>query len=129
MPARVVVAAAIILDGRVLAACRSRPPAVAGRWEFPGGKVERGESDADALVRECREELGIEIAVGGLLGTQVLSATAELRLYAAEHLLGYPEARLDHDDVRWVPAGDLNTLRWLPADEPLVPAVAHALRQ
>ncbi|MFM7212080.1 MAG: NUDIX domain-containing protein, partial [Actinomycetota bacterium] len=59
----VVVAAAILRDGRYLAARRTRPAWAAGRWEFPGGKVEPGETEQQALVREIREELGVEIEV------------------------------------------------------------------
>ena len=65
----VVVGAAIFDDsGRLLAAQRAAPARYAGLWEFPGGKVELGETPAEALVRECREELGIEIEVGALVG-------------------------------------------------------------
>ena len=61
---RIVVGAAIVHDGRLLAARRSAPADLAGGWELPGGKVEPGESEADALVRECREELGVAVVVG-----------------------------------------------------------------
>lgn len=63
--AAVVVAAAVVSDGRVLAAQRVRPPALAGRWELPGGRVEVGEDEPAAVVRECREELGTEVVVDG----------------------------------------------------------------
>ncbi len=128
MSVRVVVGAAIVSDGRVLAACRSAPPELAGGWEFPGGKVEDGESEANALVRECREELGVEVAVGRLIGTQPIADGLVLRVYLAEHLLGYPEARLDHGEVRWLSADELNSVGWLPADQPMLAAVAAALR-
>ena len=62
----VVVAAAIVRDGRVLAARRTQPANVAGRWELPGGKVDPGETPEQALVRELREELGIETATSCL---------------------------------------------------------------
>lgn len=123
----VVVAAAIVRDGLVLGARRSAPPELAGRWEFPGGKVEPDESDEDALVRECREELGIEIAVGRLLGTSLIADGRELRLYAAEHLIGFPEAMQDHEITRWFRADELATVPWLDADEPLLPRVAALL--
>jgi 8-oxo-dGTP diphosphatase len=128
MTNRVVVGAAIVHDGRVLAACRSAPRELAGRWEFPGGKVEDGESEADALVRECREEMGIEVAVGRLIGTQPIATDLDLHVYLAEHLLGYPEPRQDHGEVRWLGADDLSSVEWLPADEPILAAVATALR-
>lgn len=127
MAVRVVVGAAIVGRGLVLAARRSAPAELAGGWEFPGGKVEDGEAEEDALVRECREELGIEIAVGRLLGIQPIDADRVLHVYLAEHLIGQPEAREDHDEVRWVGAGELDALPWLPADRPLLPAVMAAL--
>jgi 8-oxo-dGTP diphosphatase len=127
MSVRVVVGAAIVRDGRVLAARRSAPPELAGCWEFPGGKVQDGETDADALVRECREELGVEIAVETLLGSEPIAAGLILRVYLAEHLLGDPEPRQDHDDVRWLSALAVESVQWLPADRRLLGVVAARL--
>ena len=76
----IVVAGALIEGGALLVAQRARPPELAGRWELPGGKVAPGESDADALARELREELGIDVAVGPRLGADVaLSPSTTLR--------------------------------------------------
>ena len=122
----VVVGAAIVRAGRVLAARRSAPAAVAGGWEFPGGKVEPGESETDALVRECREELGVEIRVGALLGT-VAQDSFVLRVYRAALLAGEPLPLQDHDELRWLAAGEAPAVAWLPADLPLLPAVCEAL--
>ncbi len=127
MPVGVVVGAAIVRDGRVLAARRSAPPELAGGWEFPGGKVEPGESDAAALARECREELGVSIAAGELLGATELGPARELRVYRAELVAGQPRALQDHDELRWLSAAELESVRWLPADRPLLAAVAAAL--
>jgi 8-oxo-dGTP diphosphatase len=127
MTQRIVVAAAIVLDGRVLGARRTAPPALAGQWEFPGGKVEPGESDSDALVRECREELGLEVAVGELLGTSQIGPDLLLRVYLTEHLIGFPEPRLDHDETRWFGAEELDSVRWLAADVPLLATVLAKL--
>jgi 8-oxo-dGTP diphosphatase len=124
----VVVAAAIVRAGRVLGACRSAPPELSGWWEFPGGKVEPAESDRAALVRECREELGVDITVGALLGTAPLSAGWELRLYQAELLSGSPRALQDHGELRWLGPDELDSVPWLPADRPLLAAVAAVLR-
>jgi 8-oxo-dGTP diphosphatase len=125
---RVVVAAAIMRNGRVLAARRALPPEVAGQWEFPGGKVEAGESESDALVREIREELGVEIAVGDALAQSRIDDATVLRVFSAEWLTGDEEARYDHDEIRWFAPEDLVGVAWIPADLKLVPAVVNALR-
>lgn len=122
----VVVGAAIVRGRRVLAARRSAPAAVAGGWEFPGGKVEPGESEMDALVRECREELGVEIRVGALLGSVAQDAFV-LRVYRAALVLGEPQPLQDHDELRWLAADEVPEVAWLPADLPLLPAVCDAL--
>jgi 8-oxo-dGTP diphosphatase len=122
-----VVGAAILRDGRVLAARRAAPARFAGGWEFPGGKVEHGESDAEALTRECHEELGVSVAVGRSLGTSA-DGPIVLTLYAATLVDGEPTALQDHDDLRWLSAGELGDVAWLPIDLTLLPAVATLLR-
>ena len=125
---RVVVAAAIMRNGRVLAARRALPPQLAGHWEFPGGKVEAGETEADALVREIREELGVEIAVGERLAQSAIDDATVLHVFAAELLTGDEEARFDHDEIRWFAPEELVGVAWIDADLKLVPAVVNALR-
>lgn len=125
MAARVV-GAAIMFGGCVLAARRRAPAALAGLWEFPGGKVEAGESDAQALVRECREELSVEIAVGELIGTAQLDDGGELAIYLAEHLIGFPEPH-HHEETRWVAPAALAALEWVPADRAIAAALAGRL--
>jgi 8-oxo-dGTP diphosphatase len=125
----VVVAAAIVRDGRVLAARRSAPPQLAGGWEFPGGKVEPGESDADALRRECAEELGVEVAVGRLLAEAAIRHGLTLRVYRATLESGEPVAMQDHDDLRWLGAADVDDVAWLRPDRPAVAAIGHELRR
>ena len=119
---RVIVAAVIVTDGRVLACERSAPPEAAGKWEFPGGKVEPGETDAAALVRECREELGVRVEVGERVGPDVPLAhgRAVLRVYAARLLDGDVPRALEHTAMRWLAAGELDSVPWLPADRPIV---------
>ena len=119
---RVIVAAAIITDGRVLACERSAPPEVAGRWEFPGGKVEPGETDEQALARECAEELGVRVAVGPRIGPDVPLAhgRAVLRVFAVTLLDGDEPRALEHAAMRWLSADELDTVHWLPADKPIV---------
>jgi 8-oxo-dGTP diphosphatase len=119
---RVIVAAIIIVDGRVLACERSAPPEVAGRWEFPGGKVEPGESDAAALARECVEELGVRVEVGDQVGPDVPLAhgRAVLRVFAVRLLDGDQPRALEHAAMRWLAADQLDSVPWLPADRPIV---------
>ena len=126
---RVIVAAAIITDGRVLACERSAPPEVAGRWEFPGGKVEPGETDEQALARECVEELGVRVAVGARIGPDVPLAhgRAVLRVFAVRLLDGDQPRALEHTAMRWLAADELDSVRWLPADKPIVAALPPLL--
>lgn len=114
-----VVAAVIEHDDRVLA-CRRRPgKAAAGRWEFPGGKIEAGETAQEALVREIREELGVGIRVTGHLTTDV---TGGIRLVCLRARLEAdpPVASTDHDALEWVPLDGLGGRDWADADLPAV---------
>lgn len=128
-PRLVVVGAAIIRAGRVLACARTGPPEVAGRWEFPGGKVEPGESEEVALVRECVEELGVRVDVNGRIGADVPlgRGRAVLRVYAARLLDPSEPVALAHAELRWLAADQLDTVPWLPADVPIVSAVRARL--
>lgn len=119
--APVVVATALVRDGTVLAAQRTRPPALAGRWELPGGRVEEGESEADAMVRECREELGTTVLPGGRLGTDLPIDAGVLRVRTAALAPGAPEPRaLEHSGLRWVRAGGVVAVDWVDADRAVV---------
>ncbi|MFG3439054.1 (deoxy)nucleoside triphosphate pyrophosphohydrolase [Nonomuraea sp. NPDC047897] len=126
----VVVAAAIVAQGdRVLAAQRAEPPALAGGWEFPGGKVDPGESEHDALVRECREELGVEISVGARIGGDFTLADGYvLRVWLATVASGTPEAK-EHLALRWLGPDEYYDVAWLGADLPVMEAVESALRR
>jgi 8-oxo-dGTP diphosphatase len=128
-----VVGAAVVREGRVLVAQRAGGP-YDGCWEFPGGKVEPGESDLSALVRECREELGVAIAPQAFLGEVLLDGsvaggvpgTSTLRVWWARLAEGEPVAH-EHAALRWVRADALEDLDWIPADRPLLPAVRTLL--
>lgn len=126
---RIIVGAAIIDNGRVLACARSGPPEVAGRWEFPGGKVEPGESDEEALIRECAEELDVGVEVGDQVGTDVTMAygTSVLRVYAVRLRDGARPRLLEHQDMRWLTVDELSDVDWLPADVPIVAALVPLL--
>jgi 8-oxo-dGTP diphosphatase len=124
----VVVAAAIERDGRYLAARRTRPADVAGRWEFPGGKIEPGETDEEALAREIREELGVEIAVGQRIpGEWTLHGDLVLHLYVATLTDGEPAPLEQHDEIRWVRPADFDDVDWLPSDLDAVRRLREAL--
>jgi 8-oxo-dGTP diphosphatase len=126
----VVVAAAIVDDldtpTRLLAARRTEPVALAGGWEFPGGKVEADESPLQALHREIREELGVTVELGrtvpGPLAGESwpLGERYEMLVWLAVVVDGVPAAIEDHDQVRWLAPSELYDVAWLPADLPIV---------
>jgi 8-oxo-dGTP diphosphatase len=128
-----VVGAALLRDDppRVLASRRTDPPRLAGRWEFPGGKVEPGETDEQALVRELREELGIETVVGARLGGDLLiGETAVLRVYLCRELSSSASGELtlvDHDEHRWLSADELDDVPWIEVDLPLIDELRRLL--
>lgn len=119
-----VVAAVIEKDGRILACRRAPHKAAAGLWEFPGGKVEPGETPEHALVREIAEELGVTIQVLGHFSTDEHDGIRLICLRG--QLVGTePAESTDHDALRWVPRGLLNELEWAPADLPAVRALTN----
>ncbi|MEV4438576.1 (deoxy)nucleoside triphosphate pyrophosphohydrolase [Streptomyces sp. NPDC049577] len=123
---RVVVAGAVLDRGRLLAARRSAPPELAGRWELPGGKIEPGETGPQALVRELREELGIEAEpLERIAGEWPLKPGYVLRVWTARLLSGEPLPLEDHDEVRWLTPERVDEVDWLDQDRP---AVAEAMR-
>jgi 8-oxo-dGTP diphosphatase len=129
---RVVVGAAVVAGGRLLVAQRAEPPDMRGFWELPGGSVEDGETEADALVRELREELAYPVVVEGRLGPDVPvdgrdGAGLLLRFYRCSPVDGAEPTALEHLALRWVGADELDAVRWLPADEVLLPALRAAL--
>jgi 8-oxo-dGTP diphosphatase len=127
MTSGLVVGAAIIQHGRVLAALRPRTSRLYG-WELPGGKVEPGETLEDALVREIREELGCTVEVGRFLDARVPVAKGwELVAAPARITAGEPVPH-EHEAIRWLGADDLAAVDWLPADRPLLASVEELLR-
>jgi 8-oxo-dGTP diphosphatase len=122
-----VVGAAVVRDGFVLAARRTRPPAAAGRWELPGGKVEPGESPEDALVREVGEELGCTVRVlSWLHGRAPVGPGLELAVALVDLVAGDP-VPTEHDRVRWLSAAELSSVDWLEPDRPFLPQVRASL--
>lgn len=125
MSDRVVVAGAVYDRGRLLAARRSAPEELAGRWELPGGKLEPGESPEQALVRELREELGVETEpVERVPGEWPLKPGYVLRVWTVRLLSGEPRPLEDHDALRWLGPHELDDVDWLDQDRPAVAAVA-----
>jgi 8-oxo-dGTP diphosphatase len=124
---REVVGVAILQHGRVLAARRAHPPALAGLWELPGGKVEPGEEREAAAVREIVEELGCVVDVTGVLdGTSAIDGNLELRVLTARLAEGDPVPR-EHDAVRWLRADELDEVTWAEADVPFLDGLSHLL--
>lgn len=123
-----VVGAVIVRGGAVLCAQRGDEMALPGLWEFPGGKLEPGESARAALAREIAEELQCTIDVGAPIETTTHDydfGTVVLSTYYATLADGEPQAT-EHAAIRWVAASDLMELAWAPAD---IPAVEKVMRR
>ena len=134
---REVVGAAVVDDlarpTRLLAARRTEPPALAGGWEFPGGKIDPGEEAEEALHRELREELGVAVALGERVpgplagGRWPLGESWAMTVWFATVTDGEPAPIEDHDELRWLAADELYSVPWLPADLPIVAAISPHL--
>ncbi len=130
----VVVAAGLVVEGgRVLVSRRKAGQHLAGLWELPGGKVEDGEDPRDALVRELREELGIETAVGEIADVTFHRYTdadkaVVLLFFHASRLPGSPEPRaVDVAEIAWFGAAELSPERFPPADVPVLDKIRRLL--
>ncbi|WP_328331003.1 MULTISPECIES: (deoxy)nucleoside triphosphate pyrophosphohydrolase [unclassified Streptomyces] len=129
MADRVVVGGALYDQGRLLAARRSAPPELAGRWELPGGKLEPGESAGQALVRELREELGVETEpLERIPGEWPLGRGLVLQVWTARLISGEARPLEDHDALRWLGPDEIDTVDWLDQDRPAVAEAARRLR-
>jgi|SRR5579871_4081487 len=122
----VLVAACALIDpdGRVLIAKRPAGKAMAGLWEFPGGKIEPGEKPEDSLIRELKEELDIEVTEACLAPFTFASHSYEdfallMPLFVCRRWNGIPKA-IEHQELQWVRPKDLPDYPMPPADRPLV---------
>ena len=127
----VVACALIDPDRRVLIAQRPEGKSLAGLWEFPGGKVEAGETPEAALIRELEEELGISTKTACLAPLSFASHSYDafhllMPLYVCRKWQGTPQAR-EHTALKWVRAQSLRDYPMPPADEPLVAALCDLL--
>jgi len=119
---RQVTAAVIERDGKILIAKRRLGSTLGGKWEFPGGKIEPGETPEECLKREIKEELNIESEVGDFLISGKFTycfVPIELLAYRVKHLSGDFKVN-DHEEIRWVRASELKLYDFLPADRPIV---------
>ncbi len=131
---KLVLVAAVALidpDGRVLIAQRPEGRAMAGLWEFPGGKIEPGESPEAALIRELDEELGIDTWASCLAPLSFASHAYEdfhllMPLFVCRRWQGVPRPR-EHQALRWVKAADLTRFPMPAADLPLIPVLRDLL--
>ncbi|WP_087003492.1 (deoxy)nucleoside triphosphate pyrophosphohydrolase [Brevibacterium yomogidense] len=124
----VVVGAVLVRNGDVLCAQRSQDMTLPGMWEFPGGKLELGESAQQALVRELDEELAIEAEIGERVDETEYEydfGVVNLTTYWGNIISGEPQAR-EHAELRWLPIAELAQLDWAPADIPAVEKIIKA---
>ncbi len=117
-----VTAAVIKKDGKILIAKRRIGDRHGGRWEFPGGKIDVGETPEECLKRELKEELGIEAEIGELICSssfKYMFVPLELLVYKVRHISGKFRA-LDHDELRWVEPAELAKYDFVKADQKVV---------
>lgn len=117
-----VVGAVIVREGLILCAQRGPAGALGGKWEFPGGKIERGETPQQALEREIVEELECSVVVGDQVESTVYEydfGVVTLTTFYCELVTGAPQLT-EHSDVQWRAPSELGELDWAPADIPAV---------
>jgi 8-oxo-dGTP diphosphatase len=122
-----VVAAVIRDEGKFLACRRGGNHELVGKWEFPGGKVELGETDQDALTREISEELGVSVVVEEFIFQSSVTrglGSIEMFTYYARLEGARPSSSSDHDRLEWLTLDELGSLDWAELDIPVV----HAIR-
>ena len=123
MPKAVEVVAALIWRGDRFLACQRPAHKARGLlWEFVGGKVEPGETKEQALVRECREELGVTVRIGEVF-TELTHVYPDLTVHLTLFHAAIPEGeprKLEHNDLRWITVGEMDDYPFCPADETIL---------
>ena len=117
-----VVGAVVVDGGKILSARRGESMSLPGLWEFPGGKIETGESPRDALAREMQEELKCSVDIGDEVETtrhEYDFGFVTLTTFYATLVDSAPELT-EHSEIRWIDAADLDSVEWAPADIPAV---------
>ena len=124
-----VVAALIVKDGRFMICQRPANKKRALLWEFVGGKVERGETKEQALIRECREELGVTVRPGALfceVDHDYPDISVRLSVYYADIVEGEPQ-KLEHEDIRWITTCEIPLYEFCPADKDILEKIKKEL--
>ncbi len=112
-------------SGQILIDRRKTSGTMGGLWEFPGGKIEAGETVAECIIREIREELAIEIAVGAhLIAIEHTYPNFQLTaiVHHCQHISGIPQP-IESEEVRWVNVGDLSQYQFPAANEAIIRAI------
>ncbi len=118
---RQVTAAVIEKDGKILIAKRKRGRTLGGKWEFPGGKIEPGETPEECLKRELKEEFGIEVEIGEFISSSIFKyklIPIELLAYKVKHISGNFEVR-EHEEIKWISREELALYDFMDADKPI----------
>ena len=125
------VVAALIWRGDRFLACQRPPEKARGLlWEFVGGKVERGESGPEALVRECREELDVTLKVGAAfmdVTHEYPDLTVHLTLFNATIAEGIPQ-KLEHNDIKWITPVEIPNYNFCPADKEILARICEVYK-
>ncbi|MEI5991704.1 hypothetical protein A5881_003241 [Enterococcus termitis] len=124
-----VVGAVIEKNGKILCAQRGQDKSLAGLWEFPGGKIEQGETPQQALEREIKEELLCEVLIKNKITTisyEYDFGIVELTTFFCELIKGEPKLT-EHENIKWLKTSELSILEWAPADIPTVDLIVKGV--
>ena len=125
-----VTAGVIYHNGKILIAQRRKDKSLGGFWEFPGGKIEKGETPQQALIREIKEELNVELRIGDLIRTieyDYSSFHLSMECYWCE-LLGEEVTLLEAKSAKWLTKEELFDIKWLPADKEIIETIKKQMK-